>query len=333
MPSSSPIQSFLLQARARKLSLRDIFELGEDGAYEVVCKLRWPDTDGQPVCPRCATAAPYRLAKRKVFKCRLALCHYQFTPTSGTAFHSRKMSYVDLLVMMFVTTCAVRGIAALQVARTTGFHPKTAWVFGHKVREAVSAEAKERTLSGIVETDGAYFGGHVRPANRWELRVDRRLARNQSGKRRVVVAARKRHGEIVLDVFRAEHESISFLRDVIDADSQLHADEANHWDVLEIVFPEVMRINHSQAYSLDGACTNWVESFFSRLRNLIEGQHRHVSPEYLADYARFAAWLEDNRKLDNLELWQRALHLSLTQPVTNKWKGRWQRKRRTTPWA
>jgi len=38
---------------------------------------------------------------------------------------------------------------------------KTAFVMAHKIREAL---ASERTaVSGEVEVDGAYFGGHVRP--------------------------------------------------------------------------------------------------------------------------------------------------------------------------
>jgi len=58
----------------------------------------------------------------------------------------------------------------------------------HKLREAVSAETAESTVSGTVEVDGAYFSGHVRLENRKEERKDRRLAENQTGKRRVVVA-------------------------------------------------------------------------------------------------------------------------------------------------
>jgi len=42
-----------------------------------------------------------------------------------------------------------------------------------------------------------------------------------------------------------------------------------------------------------------VESFFSRLRNMIEGQHHGVSPKYLHQYANHSAWLEDNRRTDN----------------------------------
>ena len=45
----------------------------------------------------------------------------------------------------------------------------------------------------------------------------------------------------------------------------INADEAGSWDGLHARF-EVKRINHQEAYSMDGACTNWAEEFFSRMR-------------------------------------------------------------------
>jgi hypothetical protein len=41
------------------------------------------------------------------------------------------------------------------------------------------------------------------------------------------------------------------------------------------------RIDHTEAYSLDGACTNWAEEFFSRMRRAEIGHHRHVAGRYL----------------------------------------------------
>ena len=38
-------QHFLLSAQARTLSLRAIYQAGDDEAYETFCKLRWPETD------------------------------------------------------------------------------------------------------------------------------------------------------------------------------------------------------------------------------------------------------------------------------------------------
>ena len=55
------------------------------------------------------------------------------------------------------------------------------------------------------------------------------------------------------------------LRMRIAEGSIVHADEAGGWDGLHANF-EMRRINHSVAYSLNGACTNQAESYFSRLR-------------------------------------------------------------------
>lgn len=55
----------------------------------------------------------------------------------------------------------------------------------------------------------------------------------------------------------------------------MHADEATHWNHLHNGW-QVGRINHSEAYSGDGICANQVESYFSRLRRMVQGQHHHV---------------------------------------------------------
>ena len=43
------------------------------------------------------------------------------------------------------------------------------------------------------------------------------------------------------------------------------------------------------------ACVNQAESYFSRLRRMVSGQHRHVFSNYIYKYANQAAWLEDHR--------------------------------------
>ena len=82
---------------------------------------------------------------------------------------------------------------------------KTAFVLAHKLREAMAEEMKGRILGGegkIAEVDGGYFGGYVKCANHRENRIDRRLSRNQNGKRKVVVIVCERGGNSVPAVFR-----------------------------------------------------------------------------------------------------------------------------------
>ena len=48
-------QHFLLSAAARTLSIKAIYAAGEDKAYDTFRKFRWPQTDGEAVCPRCGS--------------------------------------------------------------------------------------------------------------------------------------------------------------------------------------------------------------------------------------------------------------------------------------
>lgn len=121
--------------------------------------------------------------------------------TSGTIFASRKLSFVDLLAAVCLVVNASKGLSAVQLSRDLDVQHKTAFMLMHKLREAMAAETCEATLSGEVEVDGAAFGGHVRPANAREDRVDRRLLSNRSGKRRVVIALRQRSGRTLTRTF------------------------------------------------------------------------------------------------------------------------------------
>jgi hypothetical protein len=179
-------------------------------------------------------------------------------------------------------------------------------------------------LSGEVEIDGAFFGGHIRPANLKENRIDRRLAEHQTGKRRVVVALRQRQGRTLPFVSTSEAHGVLIAAKTVKEGSTMIADEAAHWDALHAAYP-TKRINHSEAYSLDGIHTNFVESYFSRLRRMVQGQHHFVSARHLGQYAAEAAWKEDHRRLDNGALAHRALGLALSHSPSRYFAGYWHR--------
>lgn len=314
---------FLLSAASRTLSLRSIYKAGEDAAYKVFCEMRWPETDGEAVCPRCGCCENYNITTRRKFKCKG--CYHQFSVTSGTIFASRKMDFVDLLAAICIIVNASKGLSMVQLSRDLDCQYKTAFVLAHKLREAMAQEVQTgEVLNGHVEIDGAYFGGHIRQENRKEDRKDRRLKENQTGKRRVVVAMRERYGRTLPIVTMSEAEGVALANENVDRLATMSADEASHWDLLHAGY-EVDRVNHSEVYSDHGKHTNMVESFFSRLRNMVSGQHHHVSPQYLYQYANHAAWLEDNRRTDNGTLAKIVVSNAMDAPVSRNWKGYWQR--------
>ena len=261
---------FLLTAAARTLSLKAIYKAGEEKAFELFCKLRWPQTQGKPVCPKCGCCESYNIKTRRKFKCKA--CHHQYSPTSGTILASRKLDYVDILAAICIVVNGAKGVSALQLARDIDVQHKTAWVLVHKLREAMEAETENATVDSTAEVDGAYFGGHIRPANLAENRVDRRKAKYQTGKRRVVVAIRERKGRTLPFVVRNEADGVAIVKRVVMPNTEIHADEAAHWDELHARY-NARRINHTEGYSKDDSCTNQAESFFARLRRMIKQLH------------------------------------------------------------
>lgn len=74
------------------------------------------------------------------------------------------------------------------------------------------------------------FDSYVKPPNQKEYRRDRRLARNQRGKRKVVVIAREHGGNPVPTVFNSESQAASFIRARIAKGTVVRDDEAASWD-------------------------------------------------------------------------------------------------------
>lgn len=88
---------------------------------------------------------------------------------------------------------------------------------------------------------------------------------------------------------------------------------------------QTWRINHSVAFSDEGACTNQAESYFSRLRRMEVGTHHHIAGPYLRSYAQEAAWREDNRRVDNGSQAMMVAEAAMASNVSRMWKGYWQR--------
>jgi len=82
----------------------------------------------------------------------------------------------------------------------------------------------------------------------------------------------------------------------------VHADEAASWDNLHERF-EIKRINHQEAYSLDGACTNMAEEYFSRPQRAKPGIHQNIAGSYLLRYAQESSWRENNRRVSTRFYW------------------------------
>jgi transposase-like protein len=321
-------QHFLLSKSAKTLSLAQVFQMKDDEAEATFRRIRWADTDGQPVCPHCGGLDAYdcrRLKGAPRFRCRA--CVKDFTITSGTLFANHKLPLRGYLAAIAIFCNEVKGKSALALSRDLNVSYKCAFVLLHKLREAMAEELKGRVVGGngkVAEIDAGYFGGYVKPANLRPHRADRRFTENKSGKRKAVIVIRERGGNTIPAVFKSEKQALAFIRQRIAPGTIVNADESPNWNELHARF-EMKRINHEEAYSLDGACTNWAEEFFSRMRRAEIGHHHHIAGQYLLRYAQEASWREDNRRVGNGEQAERVVGLALKHKPSVDFGGYWQR--------
>ena len=317
-------QNFLLSAAARTLSLSAVARMSDEEALATFQRIRWADNGGEPYCPRCGCLDARKLSTRPVWKCKG--CSHQFSVTAGTIFADRKRPIRDYLLAIAIFANGAKGYSALQLSRDLGCQYKTAFVLAHKLREAIEAEQQKASFTDASdkEIDGAYFGGHVKPHNEADKRVDRRTAEEQTGKRQVVVVMREREGRTLPFVYRKESDAIPAIRQRIPFGSTIHADEARGWDTLHAHY-DMRRINHTIAFSKDGACTNQAESYFSRLRRAEIGTHHHISGQYLSRYASEMAWREDHRGLSNGTQYSVIAAAALAHPHSQDFRRYWQR--------
>jgi len=321
-------QHFLLSAGARSLSAAKIMRMSDSGVENVFLRLRWPETDGKPVCPDCGCTVCYACRRpESQLRWRCKACRGDFSITSGTLFAWHKLPLRTYLLAVAGFCNEVKGKSMLAFSRELDVQYKTAFVLAHKLREAMASSMKGLRIGGegrVAEIDGAYFGGHVRPANRAADRIDRRRAENQSGKRRVVVVMRERDGRTLAQVFGGEDAAVPVIRHRIAPGTVVHADESPAWNPLPAKFA-MQRVNHQDGYSIDGACTNGAESYFSRLRRGELGHHHHIAGPYLVRYAQEAAWREDLRRVSNGEQTHGIVGLAMRSSPSVDFCGYWQR--------
>src|SRR6202171_5236017 len=229
-------QHFLLSSPAKTLSLAQVFRMTDTEAEAMFRKVRWPETDGAPVCPHCGGLNAYECRRPSgLLRCRCRACREDFTITSGTLFAFHKLPLRGYLAAIAIFCNEVKGKSALAISRDLGWSYKAAFVLLHKLREAMAEEMKGRKLGGdgiVAEVDGGYFGGYVKPANYRENRRDRRLASNQNGKRKAVVIIRERNGNSVPAVFRTEGQALDWIKSRVQPGTTIHTDENAGWDAL-----------------------------------------------------------------------------------------------------
>ncbi|PTM98339.1 IS1595 family transposase [Mycoplana dimorpha] len=313
-------QHFLLSPECRTLTVLDLAKMRDATAYDWFKRLRWPETEGKPYCPKCGTVRCHTMSRSR-FKCTEKTCKAVFSVTSGTVFHARKLSFKKMLIAIWFSVNSVKGKAALQLSREIGVQYKTAWVLLMKLREAIAWRREEMVLDGQVEIDGKYAGGHIRPENKAEEShrpSPQEIPEHEASVRPRDPPARAGRPDEDGDAAWAA------VRDHVSREATVFADEHGSYNDLAGL-NKLQRVNHSKAYQTDdGTNTNQVESFFSRVQRAYVGIHHRFSLKYFDWYVAEFAWREDCRQVSNRGHTFQVLGKALSRPTSRYLCGYWQ---------
>lgn len=300
----------------------------EADAYRYLENLRWPNG---PICSHCdhhgATfIEPLNgvsrkgtggcVTQRRVWRC--LSCRKQFTVTTGTVMHASKLS-LRIWILVFHEMCASKnGVAAREIQRKYGVHPRTAWHLMHRIRSAMKADGLLHTMRGEVVADETFIGGswsnrHVsarNPGTPVPMGNGERRPGGYRGDKTVVLSLIERatgevRSRVIPDVTGATLRKV--IAEQVDmANTVLFTDEGHGYKPLSFELAGHKTVNHAEdeyvRYEADGIVTsNDAENFFSQLKRSLDGTHHHVSREHLPRYLAEFDFRHSTRTLSDAE--------------------------------
>jgi transposase-like protein len=261
----------------------------DDHCREALTKLRWPSG---VTCPECSSEKISRVAKRNIFDCDS--CRYQFSVLAGTIFHDSHLPLTKWFYATYIMCESRKGVSANQLKRMLGVSYKTAWYLCHRIRAAMKEAEPRPKMTGVVEMDETYIGGHHHGAG---------IEGRGDPKKEIVIGIRKRNGE--LRFLTAQDVKAGTLRQIISDNISDHVQVLVTDDFASYQFALKGRsmakkhkiINHSTGKYVDGDIyTNTVESAFSLLKRGIVGTWHRISAKHLQAYLDEMTWRFNNRK-------------------------------------
>ena len=147
---------------ALALNLDEVLRMSDAEAERVFRRIRWPDTGGLPVCPRCRGIDHYICKAEPRWKCKG--CGYRFSVTAGTIFASRKLPLRDILAAIAILKSGAGKPSALRLSRDLSVQYRTACALARKILGAVRNRGSPRRLGDewdleITCRDGSLDGG------------------------------------------------------------------------------------------------------------------------------------------------------------------------------
>lgn len=277
----------------------------EDRAHAFVVNMRWPD--GEQACPHCGVVrAHYRIASRRLWRCREKLCARQFSVKVGTVFEDSALPLSKWLPAMWLVTNCKNGVSSYEVARAIGVSQKTAWHMLHRLRTAMQPRPG-KPLRGTIEVDETFVGGKAKNMHKERRERTMEGCRGTYAKKGVLGLLRRgRNGKSrvrcqVTDGNLQIREAHTFVMDNVAMDARVHTDSASVFRNLWERYAHSV-VDHSRGEYVRGSVhTQGIECFWNLLKRTIKGTYTNVAPQHLGRYLDEQARRFNERDLNDSE--------------------------------
>jgi len=336
-------QHYLLSGKSKNINLKDILRLTEEDAFHLLKTHRWgnPDNIRDVCCPHCGIRHhAYFLESRKRWCCKHCQRHFYVTTNTIFAFH--KLPLVDILAATLLMVNSSKGISAIDISRHLNINYKTAFVLCHKLREALFKTRDLRPMQGEIHEDGAWINFTLRKPNYRKNNHKQRQQADEKGRKfpkfrstkRCIISLNQRSANdeqmwgsnrtiVAMDYTESANTIFALNQRFVTAGSDIMCDENPAYNNLDFHYTR-WSVNHQEAFSAKGINNNLAESFNARFRDLHRGVHHKIDNKYALHYANQAAFMSDNRRKSNGELFSDVLQRCLWILPLKEWVGYWQ---------
>ena len=231
----------------------------EQFCHRLLRRIRWPKGVR---CPRCGDRRIWRMAEagRLEYRCRRCRCH--FSETTGTIFAKTRTPLSKWVLA--VGLCKI-GVAARPLHGQLGVTYKTAWTILNRIRQAVGADSALRRLSGEVEIDDTYYGGHR----------EGKRGRGAAGK--APVGIRQRGGRArSVDVPALDAQTVQIvIRQRVRRGSRVTTDGLNIYQGLTTLGYRHATVDHTEHFvAPHGVHTQGIERHWAHTKPALWTRHR-----------------------------------------------------------
>lgn len=272
----------------------------DEKCVEAIEKWRW---NGTPECPKCGCLNHYKFkstgAAKGRYKC--ADCYYQYTATTGTIFHSRKIPLIKWFSAIFFNSISSKGISSYHLAKSISVTQKTSWFMLTKLREAYK-QTNIVPLEGVVMIDETFVGGKNKNRH-----IDKKF-KYEKGRdfpdKVTVLGLVEMDGDARLFAISKTSKEVMLpiIYENVKKESSIVTDEWKAYRKLKKDYDH-QKVDHSKKEFMNdcGFSTNHVEGLWSIVKRTYIGTYHKMSKKHIQRYMDEIAFRYNSRSMTGEE--------------------------------